>query len=55
MIIHHLHPPTTVSSISPEDSLSQPIQQEIFFPTEEFKEPTDGEYTTQDLLNLLST
>ena len=48
-------PPTTVSSVSPDDSLSQPIQQEIFFPTEEFKEPTDGEYTTQDLLNLLST
>lgn len=48
-------PPTTVSSVSPDSNLSQPIQQEIFFPTEEFKEPTDGEYTTQDLLNLLST
>ena len=48
-------PPTTVSSVSPEDNLSQPIQQEIFFSTEEFKKPTDGEYTTQDLLNLLST
>jgi hypothetical protein len=48
-------PPTTVSSVSPNSSLSQPIQQELFFPTEEFKEPIDGEYTTQDLLNLLST
>ena len=48
-------PPTTVPSVSPEGSLSQPIQQELFFPTEEFQEPENGEYTTQDLLNLLST
>ena len=32
-----------------------PIQQEVIFPTEEFKEPQDGEYTTQDLMRLFST
>lgn len=32
-----------------------PIQQELFFPSEEFQEPENGEYTTQDLLNLFST
>jgi hypothetical protein len=40
-------PPPTPSNTS--------IQQEIFFPLEEFKEPDDGEYTNQDLLNLFST
>lgn len=32
-----------------------PVQQEIIFPTEEFKEPEDGEYTIQDLMRLFST
>ena len=31
------------------------IQQDIIFPVEEFKEPKDGEYTTNDLMNLFST
>ena len=40
---------------SPSPTLSNPpIQQEIIFPTEGFKEPKDGEYTTQDLINLFS-
>lgn len=30
-----------------------PIQQEIIFPSEDFKEPEDGEYSINDLLNLL--
>ena len=35
-------------------SSSHPIQQEIIFEPTEFKEPKDGEYTTEDLLNLFS-
>lgn len=31
-----------------------PIQQEIIFSNEDFKEPKDGEYSTQDLINLFS-
>ena len=31
-----------------------PIKQELII-SEEFQEPTDGEYTTQDILNLFST
>ena len=31
------------------------IQQEIIFPTEKFIEPEDGEYTTEDILNLFNT
>lgn len=34
---------------------SKPIQQELTFPAEDFKEPEDGEYTTQDLINLFSS
>lgn len=30
-----------------------PIQQEIIFPSEDFKGPEDGEYSINDLLNLL--
>ena len=36
-------------------SSDSPIQQEIIFPTEEFIEPEDGEYTTRDVLNLFNT
>ena len=32
-----------------------PVQQELVFPSKEFKEPADGEYTTDDLINLFST
>ena len=40
---------------SPSPTLSNPpIQQEIIFSNEDFKEPKDGEYTTQDLINLFS-
>ena len=40
---------------SPQSSFSPtPLQQEIIFPTEEFKEPEDGEYSIDDVLNLLS-
>lgn len=31
------------------------IQQEIIFPSEEFVEPEDGEYTIEDVLNLFNT
>ena len=34
---------------------SKPIQQELTFPAGDFKEPEDGEYTTQDLINLFSS
>lgn len=34
---------------------SPPIQQEILFPSEEFKEPADGEYSMDDILKLFST
>ena len=34
-------------------SSEPPIQQEIIFPSEDFKEPEDGEYSINDLLNLL--
>lgn len=40
-------------SLQPTPS-SHPIQQEIIFEPNEFKEPEDGEYTTEDLLNLFS-
>ena len=36
------------SSLSPT-----PLQQEIIFSSEEFKEPEDGEYSINNLLNLL--
>lgn len=32
-----------------------PVQQELVFPSEEFKEPENGEYTNKDLINLFST
>ena len=32
-----------------------PIQQEIIFPTQDFQEPTDGEYSIEDVLKLLSS
>ena len=32
-----------------------PIQQKLIFPTEEFIEPENGEYSTQDLINLFNT
>ena len=31
-----------------------PIQQELIFPTEEFIEPENGEYSTEDVLKLFS-
>ena len=40
---------------SPSPTLSNPpIQQEIIFSDEDFKEPENGEYSTQDLINLFS-
>jgi hypothetical protein len=40
---------------SPSPTLSNPpIQQEIIFSDEDFEEPKNGEYTTQDLINLFS-
>ena len=39
---------------SPSSSPIPPVKQEPIMPNE-FKEPDDGEYTTQDLLNLFST
>jgi len=40
---------------SPSPALSNsPIQQEIIFSDEDFEEPKNGEYTTQDLINLFS-
>ena len=41
--------------LQPPSPSDPPIQQEIIFPTEEFKEPSDGEYTTQDILNLFNS
>lgn len=32
-----------------------PVQQELIFSSEEFNEPADGEYSTQDILNLFNT
>lgn len=41
---------------SPPPSLSTPpVQQELIFSSEEFHESADGEYTTQDLIDLFST
>jgi hypothetical protein len=41
---------------SPSPTLSNPpIQQELIFSDDDFKEPQDGEYTIQDLIKLLST
>ena len=40
---------------SPSPTLSNPpIQQEIIFSDEDFEEPKNGEYSTQDLINLFS-
>lgn len=37
-------------------ALSNPsIQQELIFPESEFSEPTDGEYTPKDILQLFSS
>lgn len=41
----------TVSAPSPNNS----IQQGLIFPKKEFKEPEDGEYTSDDLLNLFNS
>lgn len=35
--------------------LSHSTQQDLFTQTVEFKEPENGEYTAQDLMNLFST
>ena len=40
---------------SPIPTPLSPVQQELVFPDEGFKEPQDGEYTTQDLMRLFST
>ena len=32
-----------------------PIQQELTLSSKEFQEPADGDYTTNDLINLFST
>lgn len=40
---------------SPPPSSKPPIQQELIFSSKEFHEPADGEYTTEDLINLFST
>lgn len=41
---------------SPSPTLSNPpIQQELIFSNDDFKEPQNGEYTIQDLIKLLST
>ena len=40
---------------SPSPTLSNPpIQQEIIFSDEDFEKPKNGEYSTQDLINLFS-
>ena len=39
----------------PLPSSSLPIQQELVFSSEEFKEPENREYTSEDLLDLFST
>jgi hypothetical protein len=40
---------------SPSPTLSNPpIQQELIFSDDNFKEPQDGEYTVQDLISLFS-
>jgi hypothetical protein len=40
---------------SPSPTLSNPpIQQELIFSDNNFKEPQDGEYTVQDLISLFS-
>ena len=33
---------------------TQPTQQELAFPKEDWQAPEDGEYTTEDLINLFS-
>jgi hypothetical protein len=38
----------------PPTPSNTPIQQELIFSSEEFKEPKDGEYTVQDLISLFS-
>ena len=40
---------------SPPPPSYPPIQQELIFSSKEFKEPDDGEYSTEDLINLFST
>lgn len=39
---------------SPTPTPPSPVQQELVFPNEDFKEPQNGEYTTQDLIKLFS-
>ena len=40
---------------SPFPTLSNsPIQQEVIFSNDDFKEPQDGEYTVQDVISLFS-
>ena len=39
----------------PLPSSSLPVQQELLFQESEFHEPENGEYTSQDLINLFST
>jgi hypothetical protein len=41
-------------SQTPHSDIPFPIQQEILFPSEEFKEPDNGEYSAQDVMNLFS-
>lgn len=40
---------------SPTPAPSASIQQELIFTDSSFKEPENGEYITQDLINLFST
>ena len=47
--------PATTPSISINGITSHSPQQDLFTQTIEFKEPVDGEYIYQDLLNLFNT
>lgn len=46
-------PPSSFSVSKNASVVTPPAQQELIFDHQEFHEPTDKHYTTQDLINLL--
>jgi hypothetical protein len=47
--------PPLPSSFSSQQVKTEPLQQKLLFQKSEFHQPENGEYTTEDLLNLFST
>ena len=47
--------PSLPTFLSSQQVKAMPLQQNLLFPKEEFQKPENGEYTTEDLINLFNS